>query len=122
MADEPFPTPRYRLADFDAIEPVVCPCGLARRAFHDVEEFPATIHRTTITAEARPHYHERLTETYYILECEPGAALRLDDEHIALRPGMCILIPPRAVHQAIGRMTILNFVLPKFDPTDEVLV
>ena len=61
-----------RIVDFTALPPVECPCGQARRGFVDVDDFPGTIHVTEIGAEARRHYHQRLTETYYVLECESG--------------------------------------------------
>ncbi len=61
--------PRYRIVHFDEISPVSCPCGQARRALADAEESPGTVHRTEITTEAKPHYHRRLTETYFILDC-----------------------------------------------------
>src|SRR5690606_28777211 len=110
---------RYHLVDFDEIEPVRCPCGLARRAFEAVAEFPGTIHVTEIHEDARRHYHRRLTETYYFLECEPGAEMELDDRRIAVRPGTCVVIPPGVRHRAVGRMRVLIVVLPKFDPEDE---
>jgi len=86
--------PRYRIIDFDQLPAVACPCGTARRALTDVAELPATVHRTRITADARLHYHRRLSETYYILECGPEARMQLDDRLVALRPGLCIYIPP----------------------------
>jgi mannose-6-phosphate isomerase-like protein (cupin superfamily) len=95
---------------------------MAHRAFIDQTDYPATVHRTEITGEARPHYHRVLTETYYVLACEPEAQIELDQELIRVRPGFCVLIPPGVVHRAIGRMTVLIFVIPKFDPADEVLV
>jgi mannose-6-phosphate isomerase-like protein (cupin superfamily) len=110
---------RYHIVDFAALGGVACPCGIARRAFQDVAEFPATIHVTEISADARLHYHRRLTETYYILECGPDAKLQLDEEIIPVHPGLCILIRPGVRHRAIGRMKVLIVVLPKFDPTDE---
>ena len=109
----------YEVADFSRIAGVACPCGTARRAFAEVEDFPATIHRTEIAADARLHYHKRLTETYYVLDCEPGAAMQLDDELLPVRPGTCVLIRPGTRHRAVGRMTVLIVVLPKFDPADE---
>lgn len=114
--------PRYQVVDFDRIAPVPCPCGEARRAFVERTDFPATIHRTSICGQAKTHFHRRLTETYYVLECDPDAQMQLDDERIPLRPGTCVLIPPLVKHRAIGRMTVLIVVLPKFDPSDEVLV
>lgn len=111
--------PGYEIADFAAISGVPCPCGSSRRAFNDVGDYPGTIHQVEISVNARLHYHKRLTETYYILECGPDAQLQLDDERIALKPGMCIMIRPGTRHRAIGSMRVLNIVLPKFDPEDE---
>lgn len=110
---------RYQIVDFDQLSGVACPCGTARRAFAELADFPATIHRTDISLDARLHYHKRLTETYYILECEPDAQLQLDSERIPLRPGLCILIPPGVRHRAIGKMQVLIVAIPKFDPADE---
>lgn len=111
--------PRYRIVDFAQIPGVPCPCGTARRAFADVSDYPATIHVTDIADDARVHYHKSHTETYYILECDADAAMQLDDEVIPVGPGCCILIPAGVRHRAIGRMRILNIVIPKFDPADE---
>jgi mannose-6-phosphate isomerase-like protein (cupin superfamily) len=110
---------RYEIVDFDAIPPVPCPCGQARRAFADVAAYPATIHVTEISLDARRHYHKKLTETYYFLECQEGARMELDDVSFAVRPGMCILIPPGVRHRAVGQMKVLIVALPKFDPADE---
>jgi mannose-6-phosphate isomerase-like protein (cupin superfamily) len=117
----PSPTTRrgYEVVDFAAVAGVPCPCGVARRALADVEDFPGTIHVTEISATARLHYHRRLTEVYYFLQCEAGAQLQLDDELLAVRPGMCVLIRPGTRHRAIGAMRVLIVVLPKFDPLDE---
>jgi mannose-6-phosphate isomerase-like protein (cupin superfamily) len=112
----------YVVVDFDDLPAVECPCGSARRAFLDAEDFPGTIHRTEITAKAVAHYHQGLTETYYFLECDADAQMQLGDELIPVKPGTCVLIPPGVVHRAIGRMTVLIVVFPKFDPTDEVIV
>jgi mannose-6-phosphate isomerase-like protein (cupin superfamily) len=84
-----------------------------------VADFPATIHRTEISAEARRHYHKRLTEAYYVLDCEAGALLELDGERVPARPGLCVLIRPGTWHRAVGKMTVLIVVVPKFDPADE---
>ena len=115
-------TKNYEIVDFDELPAVACPCGQARRAFCDVPDFPATIHRTEISSDAQTHFHRRLTETYYILQCEGDARMVLDGETIPVRPGMCILIRPGVRHRAVGRMTVLIVVCAKFDPSDEVLV
>ena len=111
----------YRVVDFAELPGVPCPCGTARRAFADVPEFPGTIHVTEIDLDAKVHHHKTLTETYYILGCQPDARMQLDDDTIPLRPGLCVMIPPGVRHRAIGRMTVLIVVLPKFDPADEWL-
>ncbi len=112
----------YRVVEFDQIPGVPCPCGTSRRALIDAPEFPGSIHRTEITADAKVHYHRRLTETYYVLQCKPGAKMQLNDDLVPVAPGTCILIPPGVRHRAVGPMTVLIVVLPKFDPSDEVIV
>lgn len=105
--------------DFADIPPVPCPCGEARRAFADVPEFPGTVHVTDISADAVTHYHKKLTETYYFLECHSDAAMELNGERIAVQPGRCILIPPGVRHRAVGPMKVLIVAVPNFDPDDE---
>lgn len=109
----------YELVDFAQIAGVPCPCGTARRAFADVADYPGTIHVTQISTDARTHYHKTLTETYYFLECGADAQMQLNDECIAVKPGMCVLIRPGTRHRAIGQMKVLIVCLPKFDPHDE---
>src|SRR5262249_25955227 len=110
---------RFHVVDFADIPGVPCPCGTARRAFAGVADFPATVHVTSISVDARRHYHKRLTETYYVLECGAEASMELDDEIVPLKPGVCVMIPPGVRHRAIGEMKVLIIALPKFDPTDE---
>lgn len=112
-------TRRAQVVDFANVMPVDCPCGTARRAFSDVADYPGTVHQTEIALDARTHYHRRLTEIYYILECGPDASLELDGELTPVKPGMCILIPPCVRHRAVGKMKVLVIVQPKFDPADE---
>jgi len=105
--------------DFAEVPGVPCPCGTARRAFADVEDFPGTVHVTEISEDAQTHYHRALTETYYFLECGPDAKMQLDGDTVPVKPGMCILIPPGVRHRAVGKMKVLIIALPKFDPADE---
>ncbi len=120
MAEQPSSTiRRWKHADFADIAGVPCPCGTARRAFADVAEFPGTVHITEIAENAQRHYHRTLTETYFFLKCADDAQMELDGEMIAIRERQCIVIPPGVRHRALGRMTVLIIVLPKFDPADE---
>lgn len=109
----------YHVTDFEKLPEVPCPCGSSRRAFADVPAAPGTVHLTQITTDAKTHYHKKLTETYYFLECGPDAKLELDDDLIDVKPGLCVMIPPGVRHRAVGEMKILNIVYPKFDPEDE---
>lgn len=110
---------RFEVVDFADIAPVACPCGQARRAFADVADYPGTVHQTEISLDARTHYHRRLTEVYYILECDADAQMELDGQRIGVSPGMCVLIRPLVRHRALGRMKVIVIVYPKFDPADE---
>ena len=107
------------VADYSTIEPVRCPCGWARRAFADVPDAPASVHRVEVEVDARTHYHREHTEIYYILECAAGAAIELDGERVPVATGQAVMIPPGIRHRAVGGMTILNVVVPPFDPDDE---
>jgi len=112
---------RYRVVNFADLPGIPCPCGTARRAFADVPEFPGTLHVTDIKVDAKLHYHKRISETYFFLECDPGAQMQLDDDLIPVKPGMSVLIPPGIRHRAIGRMRVIIIAIPKFDPDDEWL-
>jgi mannose-6-phosphate isomerase-like protein (cupin superfamily) len=89
--------------------------GPARVA--DVPDAPASVHRVEVDALA--HYHRQHTEFYYILECTAGAAVELEGERMAVARGHAVMIPPGVRHRALGRMTLLNVVVPPFDPADE---
>jgi mannose-6-phosphate isomerase-like protein (cupin superfamily) len=109
----------YEVVDIRALEGVACPCGTARRAFTAAEDLPLTIHETDISHEAQAHYHRRLTEVYYVLECGPDAEMELDGQRVPLVKGRAVRIPPGVRHRAIGEMKVLVIVSPKFDPGDE---
>ncbi len=107
------------VADFDAIAPVPCPCGFSRRAFAGLAASPVTVHRVDISLDAKVHFHKRLTEVYYVLDCDAGAALELNGERVPVRPGLAVLIPPYTRHRAVGTMHVLVVSHPQFDPADE---
>jgi len=109
--------PNYFVAQLTDISPVKCPCGQARRAFAEAQGAPATVHIVDISADARAHYHKRLTEIYVVLEGE--GHVELDGRRVDVRPMTAIMIRPGCRHRAIGRMRILNTVIPAFDPSDE---
>lgn len=113
------PIARATIARLDALPPVDCPCGTARRAFADRPELPATVHLTNITRQARTHFHRTQTEVYVILQCEEDAAIELDGVLHPVSPHCAILIPPGVRHRGVGEMSVLIYCTPKFDPEDE---
>ena len=108
---------RYLIAQLDQIPPVPCPCGSARRAFATPDNTTATMHLVEIHADARAHYHKRMTEIYLVLEGE--GHVELDGELIPVKPMSSILIRPGCRHRAIGKLKIINVPIPAFDPADE---
>ena len=44
-----------------------------------------------------------------------GAAVELDGEAVPVRAGTTVMIRPGVRHRAVGRMRILNVVVPPFD-------
>ena len=56
------------------------------------------------------HVHERLEETWYILEGE--LAFRMGDETFEAAPGACVFVPPRVPHAFANRAdTTARFLL-----------
>jgi mannose-6-phosphate isomerase-like protein (cupin superfamily) len=65
---------------------------------------------------ARPHYHRRGTELYYVLEGE--GAVVLDGVEHRVRPGSIVQIPPGVVHSATGRVRVLVIGIPDIADDD----
>ena len=107
----------YRLAHFDTIDPVPCPCGFSRRAFATPDNPLATLHLVDIQADARTHYHKKMTEIYLVLEGE--GHMELDGELVPVKPMSSIMIQPGCRHRAIGKLKIVNVAIPAFDEADE---
>lgn len=110
-------TALFSIIDVAEVEPVNCPCGSARRAFTEDPDQIGSLHVVEISADARTHYHKKLTEIYYVLEGQ--GKMELDGKLYDARPGMTILIKPGCRHRAIGNMKIINVAVPAFDPEDE---
>ena len=110
-------TTKAQVIQLDEIPSVRCSCGQSRRAFGRPEHTTSSLHMVDISEDARPHYHKMVTETYYVLEGE--GHIELDGEKFPVRAGSAILIPPGTRHRAVGKMRILNFPVPAYDPADE---
>ncbi len=106
-----------RLAD---TAPVPCPCGQAFRIMTADDGGPASFHVVKIRGQATKHRHAKLTEIYYCIE--GYGQIELDDEVHDFDPGTVVMIPPGVAHAARGDVTIINVVVPSFDPNDEEIV
>jgi mannose-6-phosphate isomerase-like protein (cupin superfamily) len=109
--------PNYLIANLDALPPTRCPCGWAKRAFADAPGGVASVHVVQIEADARSHYHKRMTEIYVVLEGE--GEMELDGERVPVRPLTAIYLKPGCRHRALGKLKILNIPVPAFDESDE---
>ncbi|GIW98205.1 MAG: cupin [Pirellulaceae bacterium] len=109
----------YDVVDFAQIEAQRCPCGWARRSLMDDSSVPYSLHVTDILEDARTHYHRRITETYFFLECSPEARMELNGKSIPVRPHTAIVIRPGTRHRAVGKMRVVIIASPKFDASDE---
>lgn len=107
----------YRVAHLDEIPAAACPCGETRRAFVAADNPVASIHLVDISADSRPHYHQKLTEIYLVLEGE--GHMELDGDIVPLKPLTSVLIKPGCRHRAVGNLRIINIAVPAFDPSDE---
>ena len=112
-------TQSFQFLDFGQIQATPCPCGMAKRGLMDDERVPYSFHITEISVDARAHYHKRLTETYFILECADDAQMELDGERYPVRKHSAIVIHPGTRHRAVGKMKVIVVASPKFDPSDE---
>ena len=91
-------------------------CGHRYRLIsQDDENVAAWAHAVDIDG-AKPHYHKRATELYYVLE--GSGKVVLDDEEREVRPGTMVHIPPGVVHGAIGQMRVLVVGIPDIDDSD----
>ncbi|MDA7681036.1 cupin domain-containing protein [Verrucomicrobiales bacterium] len=107
---------RFSVAKLDELDPVSCPCGMARRAFSELGGV-ASLHLVEISKDASTHYHKEMHEIYLVLEGE--GYIELDGERIPAKPMTSVLIKPGCRHRAVGNMKIINIPIPAFDPKDE---
>jgi len=91
-------------------------CGFRQRLMTAEDSVPASVHVTKMS-EAKPHFHKKTTEYYYVLE---GAGyLLVDGERVPLQAGDVMVVQPGATHHAEGELTCLVIGIPPFDPADQ---
>ncbi|MCX7872062.1 MAG: cupin domain-containing protein [Verrucomicrobiae bacterium] len=65
---------------------------------------------------AKPHYHKKSLEIYYVLEGE--GEIILNEEKKKIFKGSIVQIPPGVIHGAIGKMRVLVIGIPDIDEND----
>lgn len=118
-ADSPNSPPRAALVRHEALAPRErSTCGWRHRLLSHEDAgsgLAAWAHAVDIDG-ARPHYHRRSTELYYVLEGE--GTVVLDGVEHPVRRGSIVQIPPGVVHGAKGRMRVLVIGIPDIAEDD----
>ena len=93
-------------------------CGWRDRliSVEDEEVKPAAWAHAVDIDGARPHFHKRSTELYYVLGGE-GSVI-LDGVEHEVKAGAMVHIPPGVVHAAKGRMRVLVVGIPDIADDD----
>lgn len=107
----------FIMDDVYGLRGVKCPCGFSRRGLERPENDVATLHIVEISEDAREHYHENLSEIYFVLEGE--GEILLNGESYPVRPGSTVLINAGTRHKARGKLKVIVVVIPPYDPQDE---
>lgn len=122
MSNKPTPPPPANLILRHEDEAVKerSACGFRYRLLSKGDDDVAAWAHAVDIDGARPHYHQRTTELYYVLDGEGKVVL--DGEERDVRPGTMIHIPPGFVHGAIGKMRVLVVGIPDIDDADVFFV
>ena len=93
-------------------------CGWRDRLIsrEDVGLSPAAWAHAVDIDGAKPHYHKRSTELYYVLD-GTGTVTVGGVEH-PVNPGTMVHIPPEVIHSAQGRMRVLVVGIPDIADDD----
>jgi mannose-6-phosphate isomerase-like protein (cupin superfamily) len=90
-------------------------CGFRQRLLKKDDGAPASI-TFLRTDSARPHWHKRTHEYYYVLK--GVGKIVIDGEDVPVQGGDCVWIKPGAVHHAEGNLESLIIGIPPFDTDD----
>ncbi len=93
-------------------------CGWRDRLIsrEDIAISPAAWAHAVDIDGAKPHYHKRSTELYYVLDGD--GMVTVDGVVHAVSIGSLVHIPPFVVHSASGRMRVLVVGIPNIADDD----
>jgi mannose-6-phosphate isomerase-like protein (cupin superfamily) len=100
---------------------VPCPCGISTRPLTSTDTPVCNLHITFITDSVK-HYHKECTEVYYILEGR--GKMELNEDVVAVEPGMVIYIEPYTRHRLVSKEGVRTIVfgVPAYRLDDEFYV
>ncbi|MFH1738354.1 MAG: cupin domain-containing protein [bacterium] len=111
--------PRYIVRHLKDLKKERSTCGFRKR-FFTVEDNDVMSASYVSINDAKPHYHKKTTELYYVLEGE--GTLEMDGNTVPVSVGSAILIPPMVQHRATGNIVALVVGDPPFHADDLFLV
>jgi mannose-6-phosphate isomerase-like protein (cupin superfamily) len=90
-------------------------CGF-RRTIITADDSPAVNVSHLRIDSSRYHYHQKMTELYYVLS--GGGTITLDGEKHPIQEGDIVLIRPGVRHTSEGEMNVLITGVPAGEATD----
>lgn len=108
----------YRVHRVSESPTVPCSCGESTRVLTRPDGLACNFHVTFIQDSVK-HYHKECTEVYYILEGK--GKMELNNDTVAVEPGMVIYIEPNTKHRLYSLEGVRTIVLgiPAWNPEDE---
>jgi mannose-6-phosphate isomerase-like protein (cupin superfamily) len=98
------------IRDPSQVQPWVETCGQIRCLIEQKDGAAFEVHHVQIH-DAKLHYHERTDELYHVIN--GTGTMILDDEEVALRPGVVVYVPRGTRHKAKGEdLTVLVVCVP----------
>ncbi|MEO2241192.1 MAG: cupin domain-containing protein [Euryarchaeota archaeon] len=88
-------------------------CGRVLELYSDER---LSLAEVEVDGDGEEHYHERITEVYYVLE--GTGRVHLNGRPVDVRPGDVVVVRPGVRHKVEGRMRLLVACSPPFDPED----
>lgn len=90
-------------------------CGWRKRLITGDDTPVANVTHLTID-DSKEHWHETMTEFYYVLT--GGGDMYLDDERHPIKAGDIVVIPPGVRHTSEGEMEVLILGAPALETED----
>lgn len=100
---------KYLLRDPALVTPWAETCGQIRPLLEASDSVAAEVHQVEID-KAKLHFHAQTDEIYYFIE--GTGSMVLDNEEIAVRPGVVVYVPRGVRHKAIGVLKVLLVCIP----------